>query len=207
MQQQRCGRRRAESANCDALARAHGAPCAHARARARARRTRTRSPTDRARRSALPRAQPLSPQAADKAAKGSGASAEALAEAAAALKRTPEEQAREEAKIAAKKRYEESQKAGEVFAENMRLAAGKVKAKGMTGSSLMKNRQAGKVTAKRSEKSDEEAKKEGESALTSKVSPWLYGAAAIFLLSWIGSGLVNMINSAGARPVQQQGPR
>ena len=77
---------------------------------------------------------------------GGGGAAE-LAEAAAAAKRTPEEQAREEAKAAARAKYEAAQRAGEEKNAAMRLAADKIKNKGMTGSSLMKNRQAGKSSA------------------------------------------------------------
>ena len=77
----------------------------------------------------------------------SGGDAAELAEAAAAAKRTPEEQAREEAKAAARAKYEAAQRAGEEKNAAMRLAADKIKNKGMTGSSLMKNRQAGKLLA------------------------------------------------------------
>ena len=124
---------------------------------------------------------------------------------------TPEEQRKKEAEAAAKAKYEAAQKAGEDYAEKMRLAAGKVKAKGITGSALMKNRQAGKPAAilskeARAEKNEEASKKEGESILGATAgatnSNWFYLGAGIVIFSLIGSGVVNLLN---ARPVVPQG--
>ncbi len=147
-------------------------------------------------------------KAAKKAALEGGATAEQLAEAAAALKRTPEEQAREEKRLADSRRYEEARKEGLAKAEAMRLAQGKVKNKGITGAPIMKNRQTGKASAKRRPEDGDEAKREGERELLAQpVSPYLYVGAAVVMLSFLGGWVVQTLNQTAARAPAQAGPR
>jgi len=154
----------------------------------------------------LPSLPPASSQA-KKASGGAGATAEEI-EAAAALKRTPEEQAKEEARLAAKRKYEEAQKKGEAYAEAMRLAQGKVRNKGITGSGIMKNRQSAKASLKRRpEDGDELAKRDGEREFAKPISTWVYAGAAVVLLSFLGNWFVQTLNQTAARAPVQQGPR